>query len=157
MIKKLNRDSINLHIQVASDANISDTEVYLSMQDGFEYIKNSSTSKEEPIRYKDILVVKIGDDKEVSLNLKVSKKDILQKELRAVLYYDTPLEKDKSSDIALVALNIKSNKLEINKIVQDNDFIKNLNAGGKSGEDDEITVGAELINTKVCQNLDEKM
>ncbi len=133
-ITQQGKDRIRVTLRTNASMTLIDPEVFLSLSDGLGYVKGSTTTDKEPIRHDDILVVKMGDKREASLTLKVTDNIIPDKELRAILYYDTETLKDQHSEVADVMFMTAKGKAEvarITKITQASDRVLGESVGAQ--------------------------
>jgi len=129
-IAKKGTDKVHVALKINGTMPLIDPEIFLSLSDGLDYVKGSSNSDAEPKRQDEILVVKMGSRREVELDLKITDVIIPDKELRAVLYYDTQLAKDQRSDVASVMFMTAKGKAAIVKITQNKDQVGGESVGG---------------------------
>ncbi len=137
-IAKRTADTITLTLKINATMELLDPEIFLSLSDGLAYLKGSATTQSEPQTQDEILVVKMGDKKEITLVLKVVDSIIPDKELKAVLYYDTRLAKDQHSDIANVLFTTLKGQKRIAEITKDVVRVSGESVGGRTpvGEGD---------------------
>ncbi len=137
-IAKRTADTVTVSIKINATMELLDPEVFLSLSDGLAYLKGSATTQSEPQTQDEILVVKMGNKKEITLALKVVDSIIPDKELKAVLYYDTRLAKDQHSDVADVLFTTAKGKTIIDKITKEVVRVSGESVGGKTpiGEGD---------------------
>jgi len=138
-LTKLAKRELQLQISVGSDATMLDPEVFITMPPGVEYIKGSASSPSEPQQEKDMLMIKTGGKSLITLKLRTVVDADPDKEIRAILYYDTRLAKDQHSDIAEVMFTTHSAKnADIVDILEPKDSVEIVTAGAKTpiGEGD---------------------
>jgi len=137
-IVKRAADTVSVRLRTNATMELIDPEVFLSLSDGLAYVKGSATTEEEPVDQEGILVVKMGGAKEATLRFRVIDNIIPDKEIRAILYYDTRLSRDQHSDIASVMFTTIKGQAVIDKITRESDAVSSETVGGKTpaGEGD---------------------
>jgi len=138
-IFKLDSNKVRVNLKINSDMELIDPQIFLSLTNGLHYVRESATTNSEPKKHDGILIFDIDDKKEVSFILKVTDTSTIEKEIKAVLFYDTKLTKDEHSDEAVVALLTNTKKPTIKKIVQASDEVS--------------IVGKSLPNKRLCHSM----
>lgn len=121
-IKKHSSKQLALDISVASNVPLGNPEMFLSLPAGVTYTKNSISEGDEPTTDKEMLIIKIKASEKKSILLDVSPTKDIDKEIRAILYYDSLSDKNQHSEVASVMFRSKSAKnADIAKIVKAKD------------------------------------
>ncbi len=132
-IRKVASQEIVLTLSIGRDMKLIEPEVFLALSEGLEYIKNSVSHHIEPQLSEDMLSVKLGESKKITLRFKTLKDTNPDKEIRGILYFDTAREKNQRSDIVQVMFTTNGNmKGTITGIVQAEDSVDIQSAGALS-------------------------
>jgi uncharacterized repeat protein (TIGR01451 family) len=132
-IRKKSKTEIELTISIGENMHLVDPEVFLALSEGLAYVKDSISHHIEPKRSEEMLMVKLGKSRKVTLTLKTLEGANPDKEIRGILYFDTQLTKNQRSDIAQVMFSTdRGMKGVISQIVQAEDRVSLSAVGGKT-------------------------
>ncbi|WP_456391519.1 hypothetical protein [Nitratifractor sp.] len=98
-LEKSGPDRLKLTLTLRSEIPVEDPEVFLSLPKGVHYRGGSLSAGKEIREEKGLLIVPLGKGRK-TLELDLEGKGAFEGSIRAVLYYDTALEKDRQSPVA---------------------------------------------------------
>ncbi|NKQ41459.1 MAG: DUF11 domain-containing protein [Sulfurovum sp.] len=132
-ISKKSSNEIEITLKIDKNMGLIDPEVFLSLSEGLEYVKNSSSNHIEPHLSEDMIAVKLGKSTVVTLRLKSLDGANPDKEIRGILYFDTQVSSNQKSDIAQVMFTTDNRmKGTISQITQAEDSVALNSVGGKT-------------------------
>ena len=136
-IAKKSSTEVTLGISVHSDMPLIDPEIFLALSEGLEYVSSSISTGVEPQVSEDMLVIKIAKKKSLTLTLRTLEGADPDKELRAMLYFDTQLAQNQRSEIASVLFTTKSAQNPyIASITKSQDQVSISSVGGNTAIED---------------------
>jgi len=136
-IKKHATKQLSLALSATSDVPMSNPELFLSLPSGVEYHKNSISEGTEPTSDKDMLIIKLQSQEKRTILLDISPAKDPNREIKAILYYDSISGKNQHSEVASVMFTTKSSTdATISKIVKSKDSAIVESAEGNLSIDD---------------------
>jgi len=115
-IKKIDKEHLELSMQIDSTKKLYDPEVYIALPDGVSFVKGSTNIGEEAVVQNGILIVPM-DKQNKSIKLKINLDYPIDDAIEAMLYYDTKISQDlHTQKITLpIVSNLKNITLVKNK------------------------------------------
>jgi len=103
-LSKVDDSQVVLEATLGSTKGLTNPELYLSLPDGVEYLDGSVSGSMEVKRVSNMLVIAFADQKSIKLTLESPDGVMPSGDIKALLYYDTQLEKNNHTDVAMVSL-----------------------------------------------------
>ena len=152
-LKKLDKNHLELKMQIDSTKKLLDPEVYIALPDGVSFINGSTSSGEEAVVQKGILIVPM-DKSSKSVKLEINLKYPIDDAIEAMLYYDTKISQDLHTQKITLPIVNESNSIKLAKKEATTTIIKHETKNAKGDFGWSKAIRKQIMPSWTPQELD---